>query len=78
MIKLNNIWEKYKKIQLIHCDNITSVYKAKNILNEEYVVIKEIKKLQKDNSKTLKAKFKTLKVLIIMKKKFLMILVVVN
>ena len=54
MIKLNNIWEKYKKIQLIHCDNVTSVYKAKNILNEEYVVIKEIKKLQKDNSKILK------------------------
>ena len=49
MKKLNDIWEKYQKIELIGFNSFSNVYKAKNKLNDEYVAIKEIKKSQNDN-----------------------------
>ena len=50
MKKLNDIWEKYQKIELIGFNSFYNVYKAKNKLNDEYVAIKEIKKSQNDNT----------------------------
>ena len=44
MIKMRDILEKYKKIEIIGAGTYADVYKAKNQLTNEYVVIKEIKK----------------------------------
>ncbi len=44
MEKINNIWEEYKKIRLINENKFIKVYKAKNKITNQYVVIKEIKK----------------------------------
>ncbi len=46
---MSDIWEKYQKIELIGSSNFSDVYRAKNKLTNEYVAIKEIKKLQNDN-----------------------------
>ena len=44
MEKINNIWEEYKKIRLINENKFTKVFKAKNKITNQYVVIKEIEK----------------------------------
>ena len=46
---MSDIWEKYQKIELIGSSTFSDVYRAKNKLTNEYVAIKEIKKLQNDN-----------------------------
>ena len=50
MIEMNNIWEKYNKIEIIGVGAYADVYKAKNNLTSEYVAIKEIKKMRVKNS----------------------------
>ena len=52
MLKLKNIWEKYKKIEIIGSSLFCSVYKAK--YNNEYFAIKEIKKSKSDKKKFVK------------------------
>ena len=44
MKKINNIWEKFEKIDLIGSGLFSDVYRAKNKTIGEYVAIKEIKK----------------------------------
>ena len=44
MSKLNNIWEKYQKIEIIGTGSFGTVYKGK--YNNEYFAIKEIKKIK--------------------------------
>ena len=44
MKKINNIWEKFEKIDLIGSGVFSDVYRAKNKTIGEYVAIKEIKK----------------------------------
>ena len=44
MEKINNIWEEFKKINLINENSFSKVYKAKNKTTNQYVVIKEIQK----------------------------------
>ena len=51
MLKLKNIWEKYKKIEIIDSGGFGDVYRAK--YNHEYFVIKEIKKNKFDKNKFL-------------------------
>ena len=46
MKKINDIWENYKKIGLIVSNTFLNIYKAKNKLTKEYVIIKEIKKIK--------------------------------
>ena len=41
-----NIWNKYKKIQIIYSDNYKNIYKVKNKETGDYVCIKEISKLK--------------------------------
>ena len=41
---MKTIWEKYKKIQLLHSNLFINLYKAKNISTGDYVLIKEIQK----------------------------------
>ena len=50
MKKMKNIWEKYNKIEIIGVGAYADVYKAKNELTNEYVAIKEIKKMRVNNS----------------------------
>ena len=50
MIKMKDIWEKYNKIEIIGAGTYADVYKAKNKLTNEYVAIKEIKKMRVKNS----------------------------
>ncbi len=42
MLKMENVWEKYKKIELINSNNFDIVYKGKNKMNNEHVTIIEI------------------------------------
>ena len=49
MLKLNNIWDKYKKIEIIGLGAFGDVYRGK--INKEYVAIKEIKKLKTNEKK---------------------------
>ena len=48
MKKMNEIWEKYKKINIIGRGAYADIYKAKNKNTGEYIVIKEIKKIKVD------------------------------
>ena len=50
MIEMKNIWEKYNKIEIIGAGTYADVYKAKNKITNEYVAIKEIKKIKVKNS----------------------------
>ncbi len=50
MIEMKDIWEKYKKIEIIGAGTYADVYKAKNQSTNEYVAIKEIKKIRIKNS----------------------------
>ena len=43
---MKDIWEKYKKIEIIGAGAFADVYRAKNIKTKEYVAIKEIKKIR--------------------------------
>ena len=43
---MDNIWEKYKKLEIIGNLSYADVYRAKNNLTKEYVIIKEIKKIK--------------------------------
>ena len=49
MLKLNHIWDKYKKIEIIGLGASGDVYRGK--INKEYVAIKEIKKLKTNEKK---------------------------
>ena len=53
MKKMNEIWEKYKKINIIGRGAYADIYKAKNKNTGEYIVIKEIKKIKVDAEKIL-------------------------
>ncbi len=53
MKKKNEIWEKYKKINIIGRGAYADIYKAKNKNTGEYIVIKEIKKIKVDAEKIL-------------------------
>ena len=44
MRKVNNIWEEYKKYEIIGTGGFAKVYRAKNIKTNKYVAIKEIDK----------------------------------
>ena len=44
MKKVNNIWDEYIKIEEIGLNLFSKVYRAKNNLSDNYVLIKEIKK----------------------------------
>ena len=48
MSKLKNIWEKYRKIEIIGTGSFGTVYKGK--YNNEYFAIKEIKKNKLDEN----------------------------
>ena len=50
MLKMENVWEKYKKIELINSNNFDIVYKGKNKMNNEHVTIVEIKKSSVDEN----------------------------
>ena len=43
---MNEIWEKYKKINIIGRGAYADVYKDKNKNTDEYIVIKEIKNIK--------------------------------
>ena len=45
MRKMKDIWDEYSKIELIDSGAFADVYRAKSKLNNEYVAIKEIKKI---------------------------------
>ena len=47
---MENVWEKYKKIELINSNNFDIVYKGKNKMNNEHVTIVEIKKSSVDEN----------------------------
>ena len=49
MLKLKNIWEKYKKIEIIDSGGFGNVHRAK--YNNEYFAIREIKKNKLDKNK---------------------------
>ena len=51
---MKTIWEKYKKIQLLHSNLFINLYKAKNISTGDYVLIKEIQKSKINQSNFLK------------------------
>ena len=46
MFKKKKIWDIYKKIGVLSSNDFEIVYKAKSKMNNEYVVIKEIKKIK--------------------------------
>ena len=46
MEKVNDIWDIFEKIEVIDSGSYSDVYKAKNKLTQEYVAIKEIKKIK--------------------------------
>ena len=52
MSNLNNIWDKYRKIEIIGTGSFGTVYKGK--YNNEYFAIKEIKKINLDENQFLK------------------------
>ena len=52
MSKLKNIWEKYRKIEIIGTGAFGTVYKGK--YNDEYFAIKEIKKMKLDENQILR------------------------
>ena len=52
MLKLKNIWAKYKNIENIGPSAFGNVYRAK--YNNEYFAIKEIKKINSDKKKLLR------------------------
>ena len=52
MLKRKNIWEKFKKIEIIGSGVFANVYKAKN--NNEYFAIKEINKIKLDKNKLIR------------------------
>ena len=52
MSKLNNIWDKYRKIEIIGTGSFGTVYKGK--YNNEYFAIKEIEKIKLDENQFLK------------------------
>ena len=49
MEKINDIWKEYKKINLINENSFSKIYKAKNKTTNQYVAIKEIKKIKIEN-----------------------------
>ena len=51
MSELNDIWEKYQKIDIIGSGTFGNVYRAK--YNNEYFAIKEIGKINLDKNKFL-------------------------
>ena len=51
---MKTIWEKYKKIQLLHSNLFINIYKAKNISTGDHVLIKEIQKSKINQSNFLK------------------------
>ena len=57
---INNIWEIYENIEIIGSGSFDNVYKAKNKQTNEYVAIKEIKKI-KINSEKIKKEFEIMK-----------------
>ena len=46
LFKKKKIWDIYKKIGVLSSNDFEILYKAKNKMNNEYVVIKEIKKIK--------------------------------
>ncbi len=51
---MENIWEKYKKLEIIGNVSISDIYRAKNNSTKENVAIKEIKKIKiNDSNKTI-------------------------
>ena len=48
---MKDIWEKYKKMEIIGVGRFGSVYRGKNIETNEYVAIKEIKKIRINNER---------------------------
>ena len=52
MSKFKNIWEKYKKIEIIGSSASGNVYRAK--YNNEHYAIKEIKKIKPEGIKNLR------------------------
>ena len=46
MKKVKDIWDIYDKIEVIGSGSYSDVYRAKNKLTQEYVAIKEIKKIK--------------------------------
>ena len=61
MSKLNNIWDKYKKIQTIDTGAFGNVYKVKSKYNNEQFEIKEIKKIKSDKNTFLREKIEVMK-----------------
>ena len=59
---MNDIWEKYEKLELIGYGGFADVYRAKNKFTHEYVAIKEIKKIKIDYSdKTIQREIEIMK-----------------
>ena len=57
---MKDIWEKYEKIEIIGAGAFADVYRAKNIETNEYVAIKEIKKI-KINEQRIKTEIEIMK-----------------
>ena len=48
---MKDIWEKYKKMEIIGVGRFGSVYRGKNKETNEYVAIKVIKKIKINNER---------------------------